>query len=151
MSITTKKIATTKPEYHVEDKTGEVVEIPNLKFIEKDVNFHKTWIDELWLILEPLANQYVLLWFWIIKNVNPKNQLIKSFKEIEKETGIAHKSLCQFMKTYQEKNGMVKIRDGVYMLNPEVCFKGNHDNRSKAIKDYQKYKMKQLEDLTNGK
>ena len=139
MSKTIKKLTVATAINLIEDN-GVLTESKKYSEQDIDINFHKNWINKEWEVLEPKANNYVMLWFWIKKNVNPKNILIKSYSEIEKETGLEMKKIFSFMKTFQEKNGIKKIKYGMYMLNPDISFKGSTEARKKAIDEYNQIK-----------
>ncbi len=137
--ITIKKIPiVTKKEIYEDLESGQVVESQESIKVEKDYGFSKVWIDDTYKIIEPLSKEGILLWFWILKNVNPKNLLTKSFIEISKEMGIERRAIGRNMKSLISENAIKEIKKGLYMVNPDIYFKGNHNNRVIALEEYSK-------------
>lgn len=137
--ITIKKIPiVTKKEIYEDLESGQVVESQESIKVEKDYGFSKVWINDTYKIIEPLSKEGILLWFWILKNVNPKNLLTKSFIQISKEMGIERRAIGRNMKLLISKNAIKEIKKGLYMVNPDIYFKGNHYNRVIALEEYSK-------------
>lgn len=119
-------------------KTGEEYPVQVNVVEDRDFNFHKVWLKNLIMAMEELANQKLSLAFWIIQNLDSRNRLIATFESMSEETGISNGTVASTMRILQKGNPpfLVKIRNGVYQVNPDVLFKGRHSNRMGVCFEY---------------
>ena len=119
-------------------KTGEEYPVQVNVVEDRDFNFHKVWLNNFIISLQELANQKLNLAFWIIRNLDDKNRLIATFDTMVEETGYSRTTVASTMRILQRGKipFLVKIRNGVYQVNPDVLFKGRHANRMGVCFEY---------------
>lgn len=118
-------------------ETGEIEEMAVTSIEERDYNFAKIWMRNFISTLEMVGNQKTKLAYWIIDNLDSQNRLIATNRAIEHETGISLKTVSVTMKILQEVNFLRKTQNGVYVVNPDIYFKGQHNHRMNVLNQYQ--------------
>lgn len=119
----------------VDIETGEEYPMQMNVIEDRDFNFHKVWLQNLIMSMDSIANQKLKLAFWIIDNLTQDNMLIMTQRKISELTGISLPTVSKTIKLLcypEEKNTipfLQKINSGAYRVNPNVLFKGSHNNR----------------------
>lgn len=139
-----KEIKTSKKQKFIGSKvlvdldTGEKYPMQLNVIEDRDFNFHKVWMQNLIYSLDEISNQKLRLAFWIIDNLNSDNQLIMTQRKIAEKTGISLQTVSKTMKILCEGDlpFLQKINSGAYMVNPNVLFKGSHNNRMGVCYQY---------------
>lgn len=138
--VTTKKIKVVGTKQFIDAETNEIQEMQVISIEERDFNFHKFWLRNILNTIDLIGNQKVKLAFWIIEHLNSENQLIYSYEEIQKETGISLDTIKRTMKTLMECNFLKKKYGGCYVVNPDILYKGPHQSRMNVLIRYQSLK-----------
>lgn len=128
---------------YINPNTGECIPMQVVSVEERDFNFHKIWLQNMVMSLSGITNKKIELAFWIIENVNRENQLIMTFREISKKTGLSLCTVRDTMKALQEGDMpfLVKLTSGgAYQINPQVIWKGSHGSRMGIIYDFNEAK-----------
>lgn len=137
--ITSKKQRFVGTKILTDPETGE--EYPmQLNIIEdRDFNFHKVWLQHLVNSLDNISNQRLRLAFWIIDNLDRENKLTMTQRAIAEKSGMSYQTVSRTMRALQEGKPafLVKINSGAYQVNPDVIWKGSHNNRMGICYEYQ--------------
>lgn len=118
----------------VDPDTGEMFPMQMNVIEDRDFNFHKVWLQNLVQGIDEISNQKLRLAFWIIENLNKENQLIMTQRQIAEKTGMSLQTVSRTIRALCKKTGDVqpflqKINSGAYMVNPNMIYKGAHNNR----------------------
>lgn len=115
------------------DMNGNELECKVQSLQGNDKGFTKVWLTDFMAKLELIGNQKLKLAFWIIEHVDSKTHYLNySQRQIAKESGIGLNTVNETMKALEEADFLRKVNK-VYMLNPEVLFKGYSSNARQAI------------------
>lgn len=143
------KIVGSKP--LIDPETGELVPCQIISINDRDFSFHKVWLQHLVNSLDSISNQKLRLAFWIIDHLNSENQLTMTQRQIAEKSGMSLSTVMRTMAALQEGDPafLVKINLGVYTINPDVVWKGSHNNRMGVVFDYQTaVKAKKIEETS---
>jgi DNA-binding transcriptional regulator YhcF (GntR family) len=127
---------------YIDKETGEEIPMQIRALEDRDFNFHKIWFEHFVSGIDEIVNQKARLAFWIIRNLNKENQLVMTQRQIAEETGISYDTVNRTMKALckpDEDTGICflqKMHGGAYRVNPDVIYKGSHDNRMGIVYDY---------------
>ena len=144
---TTKKVKIIGTQQYINATTGEIEDMQVTKIEERDFNFHKVWMREFIAKLELVGNAKTKLAFWIIDNLNAQNQLCMTYRQIAEETGISLETVRITMKILMEADFLRKHNMGVYLVNPDIIYKGGKDGRLNVLSTYMEAD-KEPEELT---
>lgn len=86
--------------------------------------------------LDLVGNQKTKLAFWIIDNVNKENQLIATFRSMSEATGMSLETVRKTMSILQGADFLRKLGNGVYVINPDIVFKGTRNARINILNTY---------------
>lgn len=140
LQTTSKKQKFTGYKELVDPDTGERIPMQMNVIEDRDFNFTKVWMQNLVNSLDEISNQKLRLAFWIIDNLNKENQLIMTQRQISEKSGISLQTVSRTIKALCEGNPpfLQKINSGAYRVNPDVMFKGSHNNRMGICFEYHK-------------
>lgn len=136
MAQTTKKVKIIGTQQYINTTTGEIEDMQVTKIEERDFNFHKVWMREFIAKLELVGNTKTKLAFWIIDNLNTQNQLCMTYRQIAEKTGISLETVRITMKILMEADFLRKHNMGVYLVNPDIIYKGGKDGRLNVLSTY---------------
>jgi predicted transcriptional regulator len=135
----------------VDPATGELVPMQIQMVEDRDFNFHKVWLKHLINGLDEITNQKVKVAFWIVENLDKENQIIMTQRQIAEECDISYQTVSRTIKALCKSNFIQKINNGgSYRVNPNVLFKGSHNNRMGIIYDYSKTISEQTKKITES-
>ena len=117
---------------------------------ERDFNFHKVWLQHILNSIDLIGNQKTKLAFWIIEHLNKENQLTMTQRQIAQKSGISLDTVRLTMKALLESNFLVKQNIGVYMVNPDVVFKGGKTDRLNILIQYHDVEKEGVENANEG-
>ena len=119
----------------IDAETGEVIPMQLNQVEDRDFNFHKLWLQMFINGLDKIANKKMKLAFWIIDHLNKENQLVYTFRRMAEETGLSENTVILTMKELQNSDPpfLKKLQSGVYVINPDILYKGSHQNRMGVI------------------
>lgn len=131
-----KQSAETKRSSSTDSKKNEDFEImptanPDEKNM-KDMNFYKLFLMGFERVLKRIGNKKTELFLWIIHNMTKDNLLYYSFREISDKSGISYATVAQTMKELHEEDFLRRESSGIYIVNPDVIFKGTYQRRCMA-------------------
>ena len=116
-------------------KDGEAVPVQISQIEDRDFNFHKLWLQMFINGLNKIANKKMKLAFWIIDHLDKENKLVYTFRRMAEETGLSIDTIIRTMKELQNGDPpfLKKLQSGVYVINPDILYKGNHQSRMGVI------------------
>lgn len=135
LPVTVKKQIFVGTKELMDTETGEIIPVQLKQIEDRDFNFHKIWLKMFINGLEGIANKKIKLAFWIIDNLDKENKLCYTFRRIAEETKISIDTVIRTMKELQKGNPpfLKKLQSGVYVVNPEILYKGSHRGRMGII------------------
>lgn len=136
MQTTSKKIKVIGTEQYIQTSTGEIKDFQVSEIIDKDFNFNKIWMKNFISTLEIVGNQKSKLCFWIIDNLNRDNQLIVTYRQLADKTGISLETVRVTMKMLLDADFLRKQATGVYIVNPDIVFRGSRTARLNVLNEY---------------
>ena len=134
---------------YIDPETGEYIPFQENAVEDRDFNFHKVWLRMFVEELDRIANKKMRLAFWIVDHLDSENKLVYTFRRMAEETGLSIDTVIKTMKTLQEGNPpfLKKLQSGVYVINPDILYKGNHKSRMGIVYQFgeipSKYAMEQ--------
>lgn len=146
---TRKKVKVIGTETYIKQATGELKEMQLIDIEERDFNFHKVWLQHILNSIDLIGNQKTKLAFWIIEHLNKENQLTMTQRQIAQKSGISLDTVRLTMKALLDSNFLVKQNMGVYMVNPDVVFKGGKTDRLNILIQYHGVEMEGAENAEN--
>lgn len=139
----------------IDAETGEIVPMQVNNIEERDFNFHKFWLKNFIEGVDGITNKKMKLAFWIIDNLNSENQLLYTFQQMAEKTGLSYDTVIKTMRELQKGDPpfLKKLHAGLYQVNPDIIYKGNHRNRMGIIYQFNSVpskealqKMKELDE-----
>ena len=134
---TSKKVKVIGTQTYINATTGELEDMQVQSIEDRDFNFTKIWMKNLIATMELVGNQKTKLAYWIIDNLNKENQLIITYRKMSEETKISIETVRMTMKILLDADFLRKIQNGVYIVNPDIVFKGTRGARLNVLNIYQ--------------
>lgn len=135
---TAKKTKVIGTKTYIDPITGEHEEMQVVSIEDRDFNFVKIWIGHIVSALEAVGNQKIKVITYLMENMTTENYIIESQRKIAKSCNVSLETVRQTMKALQEADIIRMKQRGVYMLNPNCIFKGNHKKRMNVLIQYHK-------------
>lgn len=143
---TSKKVKYIGKEQVYNIDTGEIQTMMVTNVEDRDFNFTKVWMRNFIATLDIVGNQKTKLCFWIIDNLDKNNVLIGTYRSIAARTGISLDTVRVTMGILLDVDFMRKQQNGVYIVNPDITFKGTRDARLNILTRYQESERTPLSD-----
>lgn len=125
----------------VDPKTGEIIKVPRMEVRSVDFNFNKIWLGHLLDAMEVIGNKKIQIMSWLLENRNEKdNHIYATHRMIAEETKSSLPTVTETLSLMQSQNVLVKLRNGVYQLNPDLVFIGENEDRMDIMMSYKKTK-----------
>lgn len=134
---TSKKVKVIGKEQYINSSTGQVEDFQVVSISERDFNFHKIWLTHIINSLDLIGNQKTKLAFWILENLDKENQLIMTYRQISKKSGISLETVTRTMAALIGCDFLQRINQGAYRVNPDMIFKGSNSARMNVLYKYQ--------------
>lgn len=123
-------------ERYINEATGEVQEFDVIEQTDKDFNFDKLWLGHILNSLDIIGNKKIKVLNWLLENKNNQNQILGTQREIAEKTNVSTPVVTETMGMLIQTNLLKKVRNGLYMLNPDVLFKGGNKQRLNILMKY---------------
>lgn len=133
---TSKKVKYVGTASYINASTGEIVDMQVSQIEERDFNFMKIWMSNFIATLEIVGNKKTKLCYWIIDNINKENMLIGTLRQISERTNISLETVRITMDILQDADFLRRKSQGVYMINPDIIFKGGRGKRLNILNQY---------------
>lgn len=153
---TSKKITKIGKANYLNTLTQEVEEFSVIEQYDQDFNFNKIWLGHILDSLELIGNKKIVVLNWLLNNKNKENLVIGTQRKIAKSANVSLPVVSETIQLLVKSNFIKPIQDGVYLINPDVIFKGKHSKRMnillryRAIDEIEADNTKELPNLLNG-
>ena len=145
---TDKKVQVNEREL-VDPQTGETVQVKQIVERSKDANFQKMFMMHILDALDEVTTKKFDVVMHLLEEKNNQNLIISTHKQIAKEINASPTTVSNTMKILKEKNFLTMINKGVYRINPNMIFKGGHNQRMDVLRTYYKEKSAPVEGQTS--
>lgn len=132
----------------VNNTTGEIIECEVVEFEDRDANFEKIWLGHVLSAIEEIGTAKIKVLSWLIKNKSPAdNCVIATQEKIADYCNVSRQTVNATLKALEHHEIIRKHNDvkGVYMLNPNVIFKGTHNKRINVLLKYKEDFQQELD------
>lgn len=149
---TSRKIKYVGKEQFINATTGEIEEMQITSIEDRDFNFTKIWMKNFIATMDIVGNQKTKFCYWLIDNLNRDNILIGTQRELAGKSGVSLQTVNVTMKLLMDADFLRKRSSGVYIVNPDIIFKGTRNKRMNILNQYsnaQKIEMTDEEKLDN--
>lgn len=133
---TTKRVKVVGTEEYINTRTGELEQMQVTSIEDRDFNFTKMWMKNFISTLDIVGNQKTRLCFWIIDHVDKENRLIGTYRTIAIQSGMSLDTVRITMKLLMDADFMRKAQNGVYVINPNLVFKGTRNARMNVLNQF---------------
>jgi len=135
---TIKKMKIIGTEEYVNKATGEIIQTQTVKMESRDFNFEKLWLVHILDALEAVGNQKIKVMNTLLEMKNQDNMIIATQRMLATKAEVGLNTVNDTLKLLIDTNFIKKIQSGVYMINPDVMFKGTKNNRMNILLEYSK-------------
>lgn len=133
VSVTTKKRL-------VDLDTGEEFEsYAIVKEYNGDTGFKKVFLGEVLSIIDEVSNAKMKFLIWLIDNVDKKNQIIGTYEQLSKVSGISRETISRLIPILLKANVIKRISPSVYMLSPDIATNLGSRKRANLLIQYKQY------------
>lgn len=133
---TTKRVKVVGTEEYINTRTGELEQMQVTSIEDRDFNFTKMWMKNFISTLDIVGNQKTRLCFWIIDHVDKENRLIGTYRTIASQSSMSLDTVRITMKLLMDADFMRKAQNGVYVINPNLVFKGTRNARMNVLNQF---------------
>lgn len=121
----------------VDPDTGEIF---NCQVFEEeassDCNFHKVWIEHIQLALGEMGEEKAAFMFWLFNNLDKHNRIVCTQRNMAEQAEVALSTVNRTLVLLAKLNYIKSPQRGVYVISPEMIFKGSHDERMAVLHFY---------------
>lgn len=123
---------------YINHDTGEIVEMQVIQedVPEKDSGFYKLYMRDFVRTLELVANKKEKVCYWIIDHLSKDNMLIYTYHQMAEEIGVSYDTVASTMKILLDADFLRKHHLGLYIVNPNIIFKGSRSRRLNVLHTY---------------
>lgn len=143
---TSKKVKIVGTQSYINPSTGEIVDMEVSQIEERDFNFSKVWMRNFIAALDIVGNKKTKLCYWIIENINKENMLIGTLRDISKRTNTSLETVRTTIDILLDADFLRRKSQGVYIVNPNIVFKGGRGNRLNVLTQYNSSEKIELSD-----
>ena len=136
-NTTTKKVKFVGTQKFINAATGEIQEMQVTDIEERDFNFTKVWVANIIQTLDLIGGQKIKVCTYIIDHVNRDNVFIGSQRDIAEKANVSYQTVNITVKALMDANFIRRKGIGVYILNPDMLYKGSRTGRLNVVQQYQ--------------
>lgn len=136
-TTTTKKVKVIGQQDYINAATGEWETFAVTSIEERDYNFTKVWMRSFVATLDIVGNRKTKLCMWIIDNIDRNNMLLGTLRDIAERAGVSLETVRVTMDILLDADFLRRKSQGVYILNPDIVFKGTKQARMGILTQYQ--------------
>lgn len=118
----------------IDSSTGEILLNSSIK--NKDKNFYKFWIDNFMPYMEEHFDKKQITFFKLVKLMDKHNKINLTMKDICKKINITDRYFRNQFNELKRFDMIRKIKNGTYMINPDIIYRSTSENRNIALKEY---------------
>ena len=116
----------TETDKMIVDENGEVKKIVETKEMTYGANFFKVYKLEFLKVLSGFNSPKIDVLIYICDNMQESNNtFLGTVDSIVENTCISKKTVIEALKILSKGNFIRRVRNGVYVINPDVMFKGD--------------------------
>jgi len=120
-------------------KTGEIKTINVMEIRQTDFNWNKVWLGHLLDALDVIGNKKIAVMNYLLEIRDIKtNQVFVTQRMVCSKLGTSLQTVSSTFKALQSAKVLKKERNGVYILNPEIIWKGDTEGRMDILLTYKK-------------
>lgn len=134
---TTKKVKYVGTQQFINAETGEIENMQVTSIEDRDFNFTKVWMKNFINTLDIVGNQKTRFCFWCIDHLNKDNMLIGTQRQLAEESGVSLQTVNLTLKILMDVDFLRKQSSAVYIVNPDILFKGTINARLNILRQYQ--------------
>lgn len=142
-SVRTVQVGT---ETFMNTQTGELVDMPRLLIKGGDINFEKVWIWHLCEAYELIGNKAVEVLNYLVEHRDQNNLVISTQRKIADDIGIGVATVTRVLTKLKGSNLISMPQQGVYRINPDMMWRGDHRARLQVLYEYRSEKAQELPD-----
>ncbi len=152
VSSVSKPIITQQPRYDQEGKVVGYDSVVHKKVVGME-GWKRVMLLDMLNIIEKLGNKKIQVLNYILENMDNNNVLLKSHRQIEKETKISRTTIIEVFKTLKELDILKQNINALgYVLNPVVFSSyGSLEKQNRLIIDYEYEDFKPVRKHNNKK
>lgn len=133
---TSKKVKYVGTEQYINATTGELLDMQVTSVEERDFNFSKVWMKNFIMTLDIVGNAKTKVCFWLIDHADNRNMVIGTQRALADEIGVSYQTVNTTIKLLLDSDFLRRGQNGVYIINPDICFKGTHQARLNVLNQY---------------
>lgn len=133
---TAKKSRVIGTQTYINRDTGELIDMNVIESQDTDFNFEKIWFSHILQALDCLGSKKINVVTWLLENKDNKNIIISTQRKIAESCNVSVQTVTDVMKILMKADVIKMEQQGVYMLNPEVVFKGGNQQRMNVLIRY---------------
>ncbi len=92
--------------------------------------------------MDDMSSKKAMIPMFLISIMDKNNKIMMTLDEISKIIDYPKTSLSVLFSELRKNEFMIKERNGVYMINPLISYKGSKYERDKLVKEYNLMKIK---------
>lgn len=143
---TSKKVKVVGTQLFLDTTTGELVPMQVQEIEERDFNFSKVWMRSFIAALDIVGNKKTRLCYWIIDNINRDNLLIGTLRQIAEKSAMSLETVRVTINILLDADFLRRVSQSVYMVNPNVLYKGSRNGRLDVLSRYMSSEKVELSD-----
>ena len=128
------------------NENGELEEVPCQvveQKINKDSNFMKIWLGHIMAALDEVGNKKLKVVKFLLENMDKRtNLLVMTQREMADNIGVSSRTVNLTLKALEKAN-FLTAKTGAYYINPNVIFRGGHEQRMNVLTTYHKVMYRQ--------
>jgi len=102
--------------------------------------FWKCYRKDFFNVLKVVKNQQLQIFIHICQKVQPStNKFIGTYARMSKEIRISQATIAKMIGILKRENFIVKVQNGVWMVNPNMFMYGDDTRRTYLSKTYREY------------
>ncbi|MEX6186177.1 replication/maintenance protein RepL [Providencia hangzhouensis] len=136
MNTTKKKSKIVGKKTFLDQSTGELVDMNVVQMEDADFNFEKIWLGHILQALDCMGSKKIKVVTWLLDNKNSENTIIATQRDISEQCNVSLPIVTETLKILQAGDVLKMKQNGVYMLNPNVIFKGDKNKRLNILFTY---------------
>lgn len=138
MAVTTsKKVKYVGTKDFIDAETGEIQHMAVTGIEDRDFNFTKVWVANIVQTLDLIGNQKIKVCTYIIEHVTRDNLFAATQRDIAKKSGVSLQTVNITMKALLDADFIRKKSNALYIINPDMMFKGTRNGRMNILQQYQ--------------
>jgi biotin operon repressor len=133
---TRKPIKISERREFIDPETGQKVDQYIFKVEDRDANFHKLWLWHIAAALDLIGNQKIKILSYILANTQNNNIFIGTMRDIAEKLETSKDTVNTTIQMLMDADILKRQQSGVYLINPEVIFKGGTNQRMDILYQY---------------